>query len=99
MTTHVQSVPVRTSSSAAHHHIVISTQGIGKWFAKSPMASFFRTFAAVMLGLAVADWATAAQIGFANWRIWLLGALVAVVPVIARALNLDDTAFGSGKEK
>ena len=82
----------------ATHQIVISTQGIGTWFAKSPIASFFRTFAALLLGLAVADWAAAAQIGFANWRTWLLGALVAAVPVITRALNPEDTAFGSGKK-
>jgi len=79
------------------HQIVISTQGFGNWFAKSPIASFFRTFAAVMLSLAVADWGAAAQIGFANWRTWVLGALVAAVPVIIRALNPEDTAFGSGK--
>jgi hypothetical protein len=80
------------------HQIVISTKGIGTWFARSPVASFLRTFAAVLLGLAVADWATAAQIGFANWRTWLLGALVAAVPVVIRALNPNDTAFGSGKK-
>jgi hypothetical protein len=99
MTTHAQSLPLRTSSRVAHRHVVISTQGIGKWFAESPIASFFRTFAAVMLGLTAADWATAAHIGFTDWRTWLIGALAAAVPVIARALNLDDTAFGSVKAK
>ena len=98
MTAHMYSLPVRTYSSA-HHRVVVSTEGAGRWFAQSPVASFFRTFAAIMLGLMAVDWATGAHIGFTDWRTWLIGVLAAAVPVVGRALNADDPAFGVGTEK
>lgn len=66
----------------------------GQWFATSPVASILRTFAAVMLSLAVADWATAGALSLTNWQTWVIGALASSLPTILRALNPADGAYG-----
>ena len=65
-----------------------------KWFAKSPIGTFLRAFAATLLALAIADWSSAASVSFANWQSWVLAALAAAIPVIIRALNTADTVYG-----
>lgn len=64
------------------------------WFANSPVASWLRTFVAVMLSAAVADWATAGAISLANWQTWVIAGLTSVIPVVVRYLNPADTSFG-----
>jgi len=65
-----------------------------KWFATSPVASWLRVFAAIVLGEMVASWIKIGTFDFTNWQGWLLTAVVAVVPMVIRWLNPQDPAFG-----
>jgi len=66
------------------------------WFARSPIASAARVFAAVVLTLAVTQWVTNGSIDFAAWQTWVIAALASVVPTITRWLNPADVEFGRG---
>jgi len=66
------------------------------WFARSPVASAARVFAAVVLTLAVTQWVTNGSIDFAAWQTWVIAALASVVPTITRWLNPADVEFGRG---
>lgn len=67
---------------------------MSSWLALSPLASWLRTFVAVLLSAAVADWATAGAISLANWQTWVIAGLTSVIPVVVRWLNPADGAFG-----
>ena len=69
---------------------------MGHWLAKSPLASALRTFAAVLLAALIADWTSAGSLAFDRWQTWIIAALSSAVPVVIRALNPSDTAFGRG---
>lgn len=64
------------------------------WLASSPVASWARTFLAVMLSAAVADWTTDGVISLDKWQTWVTAGVVSVVPVIIRWLNPADASFG-----
>lgn len=66
------------------------------WFARSPLASALRVFVAVLLAALVADWTASGVIAFDRWQTWVIAALASAVPVIMRALNPADTAYGRG---
>ena len=66
------------------------------WFARSPLASALRVFAAVVLTLAVTQWVTNGTIDFAAWQTWVIAALASAVPTITRWLNPADVEFGRG---
>jgi hypothetical protein len=66
------------------------------WFARSPLASALRVFAAVLITLAVAQWAAAGSIDFAAWQTWVIAALASAVPTVLRWLNPEDVEFGRG---
>jgi hypothetical protein len=66
------------------------------WFARSPLASALRVFAAVVLTLAVTQWVTNGSIDFAAWQTWVIAALASAVPTIVRWLNPADVEFGRG---
>ena len=67
-----------------------------EWFAASPLASWLRVFAAVILSAAVADWATKGTIDFGSWQVWVISALVSALPTAVRYLNPSDVEFGRG---
>ena len=67
-----------------------------EWFATSPLASWLRVFAAVILSAAVADWSTKGAIDFGSWQVWVISALVSVLPTAMRYLNPSDVEFGRG---
>ena len=67
-----------------------------KWFADSPIASFLRHFAAIVIASAVADFALAGAFDFSRWEQWFIAALVAAVPPFLRWLNPQD-ALSSAK--
>ena len=69
--------------------------GFLRWLAKSPIASFLRVYVATLLSLAIADWSSAASATFANWKTWVFAALAAAIPVVIRAINPADTAYGN----
>lgn len=64
------------------------------WLASSPLATGVKTFIAVMISAAVADWATSGMISLENWQTWVIGALVSAVPVIVNWLNPADARYG-----
>lgn len=66
------------------------------WFARSPLASALRVFIAVLLAALVADWTSTGAIAFDHWQTWVIAALASAVPVMMRALNPADTAYGRG---
>lgn len=68
-----------------------------QWFATSPIASFLRVFAALVISQAVADFVKIGNFNFANYQLWIITALSASVPLILRWLNPADTSFGNNK--
>ncbi len=85
-------------STDAPAHAALASPTLVGWMARSPLASFARAFVATMLTLALADLTSAASVGFANWRSWLVAALAASAPILIRWINPQDTAYGSGHE-
>ena len=65
-----------------------------KWFASSPLASAFRTALSIFIGAMVANFAEVGTFDLANWKQWLIGALVVAIPPVLRWLNPEDKAFG-----
>ncbi len=61
-----------------------------KWFNESPIASFLRSFLAIVLAQAVNDFAKFGKFDFSNFESWLIAALVAMLPVALRLLNPKD---------
>jgi hypothetical protein len=66
------------------------------WFARSPLASAARVFAAVVLTLAVTQWTTNGAIDFGAWQLWLIAGCASVLPTLTRWLNPEDFEFGRG---
>lgn len=64
------------------------------WFAESPLASWARAFAAIVITLAVAEWVAKGSISVDSWETWVIAALSATVPTILRWLNPADPEFG-----
>lgn len=67
-----------------------------EWFATSPLASWLRVFAAVILSAAVADWSTKGSIDLGSWQTWVIAGLVSALPTALRWLNPSDVEFGRG---
>lgn len=67
------------------------------WVTVSPLATAAKTFIAVVLSAAVADWATGGVISLANWQTWVISAAVSAIPVIVNWLNPMDSRYGRGE--
>lgn len=65
-----------------------------KWFQSSPIASFLRVFAAVVLFQAMTDFVRLGHFDFTNLETWLIAGLASALPTILRWLNPEDKAFG-----
>lgn len=61
------------------------------WFASSPVASFLRTFLAIVISSAVADFAKIGAFDFSRWESWLIAGVIAAAPVLLRWLNPADS--------
>ena len=68
-----------------------------KWFAASPIASWLRVFVAIVLGQIITEWTKTGTFTFSNWQQWLMAGVVALIPMVIRWLNPQDTAFGKVK--
>jgi hypothetical protein len=79
------------------HSVGHDWQAFVTWFAKSPIASFLRTFTATVLTLMLADWSSAGAVSFDKWQSWAIAACAAALPVILRWINPQDAAFGTAK--
>jgi hypothetical protein len=63
-----------------------------EWFAKSPVASWLRAFAACLILAAVVSLEQKGLPGaLADWQTWVTAALVASLPTLARIINPADT--------
>ena len=69
---------------------------MSKWLATTPLGSAFKTFIAVILAAAVADFATDGNISLTHWQTWLIGGLVSALPAVINWLNPSDSRYGTG---
>lgn len=69
---------------------------VGTWLASTPLGTAVKSAIAVLLTLALADWASAGAISFGNWQTWLIAALGAALPVVVNWLNGADARYGRG---
>ncbi len=67
-----------------------------EWFATSMIASWLRTFVAIIVAMFIADGADIFAVDANDLRAWLAAGFAAVLPLIVRFLNPDDTQFGYG---
>ena len=68
------------------------------WLASSPVGSWVKTFVAVLIGSAVADWAASGSLDLDHWQTWVIAGLVAVGPVVINWLNPADARYGRGSQ-
>jgi hypothetical protein len=66
----------------------------GLWLARSPLATAAKTLVAVLLTLAVAEWASTGEISFDRVETWVIVGLGSVIPMIANWLNPSDPRYG-----
>lgn len=62
-----------------------------KWFATSKLGSYLRSFLAIVVAQAIAEFQKLGYFDFSNLESWVIAALVATVPVLLRILNPEDT--------
>ena len=70
-----------------------------EWFATSPVASWLRSFLAIVIAMFIADGADLFAVELTDLRSWTAAAFAATLPVIVRALNPSDFEFGVGSFK
>lgn len=63
---------------------------------KQAVLSYVRVFAAVVLGMFLADGADVFAVDATDLRTWVAAGIAAVLPVAIRALNPSDHAYGRG---
>jgi hypothetical protein len=66
------------------------------WFATSPVASWLRTFVAIILAMFIADGADIFAVDATDLRAFLAAAFAATLPAVVRWLNPMDVEFGRG---
>ena len=64
------------------------------WLAGTPLGTAFKTFLAVVIAAAVADFSTDGAITFGRWQAWVIAGLVSCVPVVINWLNPSDARYG-----
>jgi len=65
-----------------------------KWFATSWIASAIRIALGYVLAAMVDEFVKMGTFDFTNWKSWLIGAIALATPIILRALNPQDKAYG-----
>ena len=70
-----------------------------EWFATSPVASWLRSFLAIVIAMFLADGADVFAVDAGDLRAWAAAGLAATLPVVVRALNPSDFEFGVGSFK
>jgi hypothetical protein len=66
------------------------------WLATTFWGTTLKSFIAVMLAVAVADWSSAGGLHFGDWQQWLLAAIVSLAPGVINHLNSADKRYGRG---
>jgi hypothetical protein len=67
-----------------------------EWFATSPIASWLRSFIAIVVAMFIADGADLFAVELSDLRAWVAAGLAATLPVIVRWLNPADVEYGRG---
>ncbi len=67
----------------------------GEWFARSPYASALKSFIAIVVALAVAEWSKSGTIDFSSWQTWVIAALASAVVPALNASNPSDDRYGA----
>jgi hypothetical protein len=67
-----------------------------EWFATSPVASWLRSFIAIVVAMFIADGADLFAVELSDLRSWVAAGLAATLPVIVRWLNPADVEYGRG---
>jgi hypothetical protein len=67
-----------------------------EWFATSPVASWLRSFLAIILAMFLADGADLFAVELSDLRAWVAAGFAATLPVVVRWLNPADVAMGHG---
>jgi hypothetical protein len=65
---------------------------------QSVLKSYAKVFAAVVLGLFLADGADVFAVDMQDLRTWLAAGLAAILPIIITALDPSDTRFGRNSD-
>lgn len=68
------------------------------FLANTPLGTAVKTFVAVVLAAAVADFSTDGSISLSHWQTWVIAGLVSALPVVVNWLNPSDTRYGNGAE-
>jgi len=66
------------------------------WFATSPIASWLRTFVAIVVAMFIADGADVFAVDATELRAFLAAGFAATLPAVVRYLNPSDVEFGRG---
>jgi len=67
------------------------------WFATSWIASALRVALGYLLATMVAKFVEVGTFDFTDWKSWVIGAIAIATPIILRALNPADPAYGVNK--
>jgi hypothetical protein len=65
------------------------------WLASTFWGTTLKSFLAVMISVAVADWTTGG-LHFGDLQQWLLAAIVSLAPAVINHLNDKDPRYGRG---
>ena len=72
--------------------------GVVQRYWHGPVGTLVRAYLAAVLTLAVTEWTNAASVSFSNLKTWVLAGLASILPVVIRAIDPKDTAYGLGKK-
>lgn len=66
------------------------------WLATTPLGTALKTFVAVVLSLAVADFVSSNTVDLAHWQTWIVAGLASAIPVVVNWINPSDPRYGRG---
>lgn len=69
----------------------------GKWLASTAFGTAAKTFVAVVVAAAIADFSSDGAISLGRWQTWVIMGLVSCGPVLVNAINPDDSRYGRVK--
>jgi hypothetical protein len=61
-----------------------------KWFATSQVASVFRVMLAFVVNAMITKFVEVGAFDFTDWKVWVIGALSACLPMLLRLINPAD---------
>ena len=74
-------------------------KGFWTWFATSWIASALRVALGYFFAAMVAKFVEVGSFDFTDWKAWAIGAIAIATPIILRAINPEDLAYGINKAR